>query len=315
MSNFDKISWPAPIKLISKENSTLLQELNPQLITRLYKRTLGIDVSDYFKDIDKLEYREDKESGIRYFYPSIVGDEYFYEHLQQFDWYYMSDKWEYSFAKRYVIGESKILEVGSGKAAFAQLIASNQYTGLEFNDKAIERARQSGIRLIKQSVEDHAKACDLYDLVVSFQVLEHVSDPAGFIRGSVECLKPSGLLVIAVPAHDGFAGAAINSILDMPPHHLTHWSATSLKKIAPMFGLELLALEHEPVAEYHKFWAKKIIVESKIRHLLGITYRHLDNRLFAMLISKAASLLSRVIPISTDGLKGHTVAAVYRKIS
>lgn len=301
--------------MFSKDKSILLQDLHPQLIAKLYKRSFGIDVHDYFKNIDKLGYYEDAESGIRYFHPAVVGDEYFYEYLQQFDWYYMSDKWEYDLAKRYVSDKCKVLEVGSGKAAFAQLIAPSQYTGLEFNDKAIERAKKSGIRLVKQSVEDHAKTCDPYDLVVSFQVLEHVSDPAGFIRGAVKCLKSGGLLVIAVPAQDGFANAAINNILDMPPHHVTHWSAISLKKIAPMFGLELIALEYEPVAEYHKLWVKKIIIESKIRDILGMKYRHLDIRWFAKIISKAAALLSRFLPITVSGLNGHTVAAVYRKVS
>lgn len=263
----------------------------------------------------RLDYCVCQICNLGFFSPLETGGAELYERLQKLDWYYMSDKWEYDFAKEYVTSKSNVLEVGSGKAAFAQLIEPHRYTGLEFNDKAIERAHRSGIHLIKQSVEDHAKTCDSYDLAVSFQVLETVSDPAGFIRGSVACLKLGGLLVVAVPAHDGFAGAAINSILDMPTHHVTHWSAITLTKLAPMFGLELMALEYEPVAEYHKLWVRKIIVESRIRHLLGMKYCQLDTRLFAKVISKGASLLSRFIPISVNNLKGHTVAAVYRKIA
>jgi SAM-dependent methyltransferase len=294
----------------SRELSSL-NSISTAVLGDLYLKGLGIDIAFEAKS---LHYFLCNACGLGFFSPIETGSERFYEHLQQFDWYYMSDKWEYDFAKKYVTSESNVLEVGSGMAAFAQLICPRQYTGLEFNDKAIARAHGVGIHLIKQSVENHAKICKPYDIVVSFQVLEHVSDPAGFVGGCVACLKRGGLLVVAVPAHDGFVGAAINCILDMPPHHVTHWSNIVLEKLAPLFGLELITLEYEPVAEYHKLWARKIIFESKIRHLLGMKDWQLDTRLFARAISKAASLLSKFIPISVDGLKGHTVAAVYRKI-
>ena len=54
--------------------------------------------------------------------------------------------------------------------------------------------------------------------MVSFQVLEHVASPYDFIRGCVDSLK-QGVLILAVPSSDGFAGMAINNVLDMPPHH------------------------------------------------------------------------------------------------
>ena len=65
--------------MFSRDNSILLQELNLQLITKLYKRSLGVNIKNNFKNIDNPDIRELLEGGIRYFYPLIAGNEYFYE--------------------------------------------------------------------------------------------------------------------------------------------------------------------------------------------------------------------------------------------
>lgn len=303
---------PESCPLCNSVELSFLNTIYTDTLSALYLKSLGIDIDFNTKT---LSYFKCKECDIGFYSPMETGDEFFYEELQKFNWYYMSDKWEYRFTKKYVDSKFRVLEIGSGKAAFAQIIEYSQYTGLEFNDIAIQRASQLGIRLIKQSVEEHSKESKSYDLAVSFQVLEHVPDPASFIRGCVDCLKIGGLLVIAVPAHDGFAQGAINHILDMPPHHVTHWSANTLQKLAPIFGLELITIEYEPIAEYHKLWAKKIIAESKIRQLFKIKYCQLDTSINSKIISKIATLISRIIPISVDALNGHTVVGVYKKIT
>ena len=225
----------------------------------------------------------------------------------------MDDKEEYQIALRLMPTEGSVLEVGSGRAAFASLVGVNRYTGLEFNDKAIERAGSVGITLIKESVEDHAKHnLHQYDAVVSFQVLEHVSSPAQFIKGCVDCLKPGGTLILAVPSRDGFAGGAINNVLDMPPHHVSHWSEQAMRKIGDLYELEVISLVHETVANYHQYWVRKVKIESAIRRAVGLNYRLLDCRMFARLLSKLAGLLAFLVRQSQAGIKGHTVVACYR---
>ncbi|MCQ4503837.1 methyltransferase domain-containing protein, partial [Vibrio parahaemolyticus] len=38
-----------------------------------------------------------------------------------------------------------------------------------------------------------------FDLVTSLEVIEHVSDPAGFVRGLAEALNDDGLLILSTP--------------------------------------------------------------------------------------------------------------------
>lgn len=289
-----------------------LETLSGEELNILYTRSVGVQNA---LKTNQLDYKECPNCFLRFFWPMETGDEALYEQLQAFDWYYMADKEEYEIAMRHLPKKGSVLEVGSGKAAFASLVGVERYTGLEFNDKAIERAGAVGITLVKEAVEIHSQRnLYQYDAVVSFQVLEHVSSPAEFIKGCVDCLKPGGILVLAVPSRDGFAGGAINNILDMPPHHVSHWSELTMRKIAELYGLEGILLEHESVGRYHQFWARKVRIESSIRRVLGINFRLLDLRFFSRFISKLAGLITLLSHSSLVGIKGHTVVACYRKV-
>jgi 2-polyprenyl-3-methyl-5-hydroxy-6-metoxy-1,4-benzoquinol methylase len=302
---------PVTCALCGSNNVAVQETISVAELNAKYRQAFGIA---HALRSTQLNYCVCSACGLGFFDPIETGGEELYERLQSFDWYYMADKYEYGIARKYLPLEGDVLEVGAGKAAFAELVGVGRYTGLEFNDKAIERAGRSGIRLIKQTVEEHTTSNRRYDAVVSFQVLEHVADPAEFIRGCVQCLNPGGCLIIAVPAHDGFSGNAVNNILDMPPHHVTHWSDRTLRYFAPLFGLEVLAIEYEPVAGYHRVWACKTIWESRLRKIFGLRQCLLDYSPMALLVSKLSSFMARIFPAQVEQLKGHTVVAIYRKV-
>jgi len=91
-----------------------------------------------------------------------------------------------------------VLEVGCGKAAFAGHIPkSAEYAGLEFSTQAKEMALLRGIEIKNMSIEDFAikinENRDMesagFDVVCSFQVLEHVANPNQFLSAKIACLN------------------------------------------------------------------------------------------------------------------------------
>lgn len=289
----------------------LVETLPRPRVNELYAKGYGVEdaVSR------SLSYLKCNCCHLGFFSPAEAGGEDLYERLQGFDWYYMADKWEYAEALKFIGPEDAVLEVGSGRAAFATYIGKDRYTGLEFNLQAINRAKRAGVHLIKEPVDAHASHGYSYDVVVSFQVLEHVSDPAGFLRGCIDCLRPGGKLIVAVPADDGFVGRAVNDTLNMPPHHVTRWPDATLEKVASLFGLELQTLVQEPVAAIHSEWAGKVQYETRMRDALGMAPRALDRSLAARIVSRVAAFLSAHFPTALTDQRGHTVLAVYRKNS
>ncbi len=297
--------------LCQSTDMKIVESIKTSDIVEAYLRILSVTTNF---QTDQVRYLVCSRCNLGFFDPMATGDKKLYEQLQQFDWYYMSDKPEYSLAKKYLPRSGKVLEVGSGKAAFAEIVGKDRYVGLEFNDEAISRAKSISVTLIKESIESYAARCpNQYSAVVSFQVLEHVSNPAAFVQGCVDSLQVGGHLILAVPNHDGICGLAQNSILDLPPHHVSHWSDKTMHYLAKQYDLEMVAIDFENIADFHVPWAARAIYEQKLRNFFRLNFKLLDISLFSRFLGKVASIIARIIPPDLSAIKGHTVLVCYRK--
>jgi SAM-dependent methyltransferase len=88
------------------------------------------------------------------------------------------------------------------------------------------------------------------DAVCAFQVLEHVPDVRPFLEQSVALLKPGGLLVICVPNAYSYL-RDLCSPLDMPPHHMSRWSARTFASLGKTLPVDLVVTRNEPLAAPH----------------------------------------------------------------
>jgi 2-polyprenyl-3-methyl-5-hydroxy-6-metoxy-1,4-benzoquinol methylase len=284
-------------------------------------RKRGINIVPYFGTDGVTTLYRCAACDLGFFSPAPAGDEGFYEQLQVHDWYYQEEKPEYQFAKDFIPEGASVLEVGCGKGAFhAFLPGSVNYTGLEFNDEAIRKARSQGLNVIKQPVEAHAGSGQRYDVVCSFQVLEHVEHPGSFFHACVEALKPGGKVIIAVPAQDSFLAVAANSPLNMPPHHLTRWTDRALHNLARRESLAKVALWHEPVADYHQDWHATTLALYALSNLGLFKWRLLDDSLAYRLAGRLshsrtmrAYLARRAVRQRPELEAGHTVVMVAQR--
>jgi 2-polyprenyl-3-methyl-5-hydroxy-6-metoxy-1,4-benzoquinol methylase len=253
---------------------------------------------------------------LKFFDPSFTGDQNFYRDLQKFDWYYKDDKLEYHYAKDFIKKNNSVLEIGSGKGAFSKLLATKKYMGLEFSEGASELAALEGIEVRSQSIEDHAVLNhEKYDVVCSFQVIEHTSDPKSFMQASVDCLKPGGKLILAVPCEDSFLCYIQDFALNMPPHHVTKWSLSTLKHLESQFGVKVVDIYQEPLNEFHIPWFLTSMFGYLLNRLLGIKHSLATkpSHWFSHSLAKfLANRFSKYLPKSYQPY-GHTVIVVYEK--
>jgi SAM-dependent methyltransferase len=288
-----------------------LERLAKETVAELWS-ALGV-VVQISSDLD---YRHCRGCGLRFFSPLITGDQAFYEELQRFSWYYLEEKPEYDLAMSYLPKTGSILEIGAGKGAFAKHLTSHEYVGLEFSEQAIRFAKERGIHLIAESVEDFARAHpgSSFSVVCAFQVLEHVADPHSFLESAVRLLAEEGRLIIAVPAHDSYLGWVVDSPLNLPPHHVTHWSNETLRAVGSIFGLRLLALVNEELSPTHTRSARKARWSRYLRALCGIRRNSLISRNHAeRTLERVAAVFGRWIPSPHLDTRGHTVLAIFER--
>lgn len=285
-------------------------------LINLYKSKFGLSINYLFKPT-QIDFLECSVCGLKYFYPFSGGDEKFYEYFQKYPWYYLEDKSEYDFAAKFIKSTDRVLEIGSGRGAFAKKIFSNDYTGLEFSKSACELAAQNGIRVFNEQIETHAlNNQSKYDVVSSFQVLEHIDNVNSFLQAAIACLKPGGKLILSVPSDESFFGSMVNAYLNLPPHHSSRWSDHALKSVAEIFHLNIESIYHEEIALMHYLSYARTINENFLRKKLGLRPCLVDTSWIQKLIKGIAWLIAKFNAkklLNKNKPIGHSVVVVYRK--
>lgn len=231
-----------------------MRKLVPAELTKGYKTAFDIDIAYCFYGIDEINQWKCIDSGLLFYTPvQCAGPAELYRKLRQHDWYYPSDKWEYDEALKCMPKGGRLLEVGSGDGHFLRKATriGLSLEGLELTMPEVIQNEATSWSIIEKSVQDHAQEnAGRYDVVCSFQVLEHVTDPRSFLEASVELLAPNGKLIISTPNADSFLRHAFN-LLDMPPHHMSGWSEQSYRSLEGILPIKLEKVMYEPLAKVH----------------------------------------------------------------
>ncbi|MFA6082418.1 MAG: class I SAM-dependent methyltransferase [Patescibacteria group bacterium] len=265
------------------------------------------------KEISRVNLMQCEGCQLRFYTPAIVGDGGFYHKLSAIPWYYAQHKDEYDYAKKLISESDHVLSIGSGNGYFSKLIPTKKYVGLEINKEAAKQNPQ----ILIEDIATHAKSnAEKYDVVCSFQVLEHIENPREFLQSAVKCLKKGGTLIMSVPSEDSYVGEIINGALNLPPHHQTRWTDGALAGIATLFNLEMKDIYHETLPPtqyklylrtifmksfYKLFWRKQRVVDTSIVFWLSL----IKAEVLALFFKRGMSV--KTAPY------GHTVTAVYIK--
>jgi SAM-dependent methyltransferase len=109
----------------------------------------------------------------------------------------------YHYAQTFVAGKD-VLDVGCGTGHGTALLAqkARSVLGIDYHDGALVYAREHFGRPNIEYRQADATRLDLaqqFDVVVSFQVIEHLRDVDDFVRRVYRALKPGGTALIITP--------------------------------------------------------------------------------------------------------------------
>lgn len=318
-SNRDNIYCP----LCLSSKLELKNVLDFTSIAREYKKSLDVDIEKIERSsVDKIQVYECFQCHLTSFQPAIVGDESFYRQLAKRDWYHMENKWEFEQALSDILRSDSVLEIGCGTGNFLQKLKDRgvgQIVGIDLNENALKEAKRKGLQVYAMTVQELAKQENQsFDVVCSFQVLEHIPNPRPFLKASTELLKPRGKLIIGTPNSEGFLKEIRFPLLDMPPHHLTRWNIEVFSYLEKILPLRIEKYSFEPIAKYHASWYMRNKLLNYIEKIFG--KRITDFLDEFIVIRKLVSGFSRylLLPMllitgAMEKTKGHTLYVKYSK--
>lgn len=141
---------------------------------------------------------------------------------------------------------AKILDIGCGRGNLLKA-----FSKMAFECHGIERTEfpdepsNADINIHKTSLREAGFSDNYFDIVVIWHVLEHLSHPSDTLQEVSRILRPSGILVVAVPNIGSFQARLYGKNwfhLDLP-RHIYHFNKTSLNYLLAKYGFKTIVMD------------------------------------------------------------------------
>jgi len=151
------------------------------------------------------------------------------------------------FVRRYKQG-GRLLELGCAYGFFLMEAARHfDVIGIELAREAAEHARHAGLTVLDGMADDeNLRRVGAVDVIVMFDVIEHLPDPAGTLRRCHELLNPGGILVITTGDFGSPLArlAGVRWRLLTPPQHLWFFTQASIRRLAAATTFSTERVDH-----------------------------------------------------------------------
>jgi SAM-dependent methyltransferase len=303
--------------LTQRKDVELVDVIPVSELVELYRSFWNWDISQEFGGTKEIRRYYTPAAEFWFFDPPVTGSPSYYAHLSTI-MPYQENKFEFNFARKLIGEADNVFEFGCGDGHFGSDLNCARYTGLEHNASAISVAAGRGLDVRKFSdayVPDGGK----YNVICAFQTLEHVADPALALSSWIGALEPGGRLILGLPNCASFVALMINNCLNLPPHHVTWWTPTTVNFLANLFPVEIETVVQTTAAEdgtessiAHTIIERCLfdLIEGQKSHLVSaipdlMKYRRLRDSLAEQLLTQCRQFI--------EPMTAHTMIGVLRK--
>jgi SAM-dependent methyltransferase len=144
----------------------------------------------------------------------------------------------------------EVLEAGCGEGYGADLIAgvARRVVAVDYDEAAVAhvRRRYAHVEVVQANLAELPLSDASVDVVVNFQVIEHLWDQAQFVAECARVLRPSGLLMVSTPNRITFSPGRDTPINPFHTRELNADELTQLLVDAGFSEVSISGLFHGP---------------------------------------------------------------------
>lgn len=147
--------------------------------------------------------------------------------------------------------KGRLVDIGCSTGVFMVAARDRGWhtVGVEFSSRAAEIARKTTeSEIFAGTIEECNFPPGSFDAVTSWEVLEHLPDPATFFRSIYRILKPGGVWALSTPNWRSRWERSTTEMTRRPPFHLTYWTPASLRKMLVSGGFTEILIREKPFA-------------------------------------------------------------------
>ncbi|MCH9769347.1 MAG: class I SAM-dependent methyltransferase [Gammaproteobacteria bacterium] len=142
------------------------------------------------------------------------------------------------------VSTGAILEIGAGFGTFCEEVKSrgkfDRVVALEMTPDLAETCRERGLEVIASPIESCGIEAEAFDVIVSFEVLEHIFNPPTLVSSANKLLKSGGALILSCPNAEGFEVQMLGPVSDTIDHeHLNYFNPKSIEMLLTSQGFQV----------------------------------------------------------------------------
>jgi 2-polyprenyl-3-methyl-5-hydroxy-6-metoxy-1,4-benzoquinol methylase len=148
---------------------------------------------------------------------------------------------------KYGVRGGTILEIGSAFGTFCEVIRELDYfdriIAVEPTPDLAKTCREKGIETIESNVENITIPKKSIDVMVSFEVIEHLHNPFNFVFQATKYLKKGGLFICTCPNGEGLGTLVLKEKAKVVDHeHINYFNPKSIKILLKRNSIDVVEI-------------------------------------------------------------------------
>ncbi len=142
---------------------------------------------------------------------------------------------------------NKLLDLGSGVGYFLEVAKQRGWEvyGTEFTDDAMAICKNKGAIMHQGSLNEQNYKAEMFDLITSFEVIEHINNPSEELPIYYKLLRKGGAIYFTTPNFNSIERYILKGQYSAIkyPEHLTYYTKSTIDKLFQKHGFSKQKLE------------------------------------------------------------------------